>query len=437
MYSTVPVVSVTQFNEYTNEVLANLKFGVRGEIIGYKVSQGKWVTFDLKDATSKISCFSTVYKQNVALEDGMEVICYGYPKIYVPYGRFSFTVEAVEPVGEGALKKAFELTKSRLESEGLFDPKYKKPLPRFPDRIGIVSSPEAAAYTDILRILNNRWGGLEIFLRPVLVQGVNAPGEIVEAIQYFNAHFPVDVILVARGGGSLEDLQAFNDERVCRAIFASKIPIITGVGHERDTTLVDYVADRRASTPSNAAEIAVPDRRDILDQLLWSRRTMDSSMEERIRTLGTQLLHSKTHLDRFVENIQVGFSNLQAKFVTASNRLGSMMQTGQSNIALAEKNIRDILLRRIALSRSRLGERQVFLQSTHPYRLLEKGYSISYQRDAKTIIRSAKSIKWGDKIVSRWRDGEAVSIVEKTTNPSPALPLTREGVAASPLSKGD
>ncbi|MBI4215184.1 MAG: exodeoxyribonuclease VII large subunit, partial [Parcubacteria group bacterium] len=153
----LPIISVTEYHNHLNSVLEGMRFALKGEVSGYKLAQGKWVTFDLKDAGSKVNCFTTIYKLPTPLEDGMEIVCYGGPRIYVPYGRYSFNVDMIELVGEGALRKAFELTKKKLESEGLFDPRHKKPLPRFPETIGIITSPEAAAYTDILRILNNRW----------------------------------------------------------------------------------------------------------------------------------------------------------------------------------------------------------------------------------------------------------------------------------------
>ena len=255
---------------------------VQGEVTGYKTAKETLVFFELKDKQSRVTCFLMKWQQNIPLEDGMEVKATGYPSMFQAAGRFHLRVEQLEPVGEGALQRAFELLKQRLETEGLFAIERKRVLPRFPQRLGLITSPDAAAYTDVLRILNNRWGGLEIVLTPVGVQGTEAIGQIVGAIAYQNQVIKPDVIILTRGGGSLEDLQAFNSEAVARAVFGSAIPIVCGVGHERDITIADLVADVRASTPSNAAERVVPNRQDILYQLNSMVRDMEKTVTDRV-----------------------------------------------------------------------------------------------------------------------------------------------------------
>lgn len=260
------VYQVSEFLEHINSLLGSDIHVIEGEVSGFSVSQGKWVFFDLKDekAEAKVGCFATVFRLKVPLEDGMRVRVIGTPKIYEKSGQFRITVEDVQPIGEGALRRAFELLKKKLAGEGLFAPERKRPIPRFPETIGVIASRESAAYGDFMRILGNRWGGAEVLLAHVQVQGERALNDIVGAFAYFNAmKDKPDVMVLIRGGGSLEDLQAFNSEPVARAIFSSKIPVIVGVGHERDETIADYVADLRASTPSNAAELVTPERREI------------------------------------------------------------------------------------------------------------------------------------------------------------------------------
>ena len=230
-----------------------------GEVASYKVNQGKWVFFDLKDEESSVSCFMSVYQLRVPLEDGMKVVVRGVPKV-TKWGKFSFTVSAIKPVGDGSIKKAFELLKKKLSDEGLFAPEKKRELPKDLTKLGVISSTGAAGYADFVKILNARWGGIHVQVAHTQVQGMDAPDQIIRALKYFNEHSEVQVIAILRGGGSADDLSCFNDEQLVRAIAASKIPVITGIGHEVDESLADLAADVRASTPSNAAEMLTPDR---------------------------------------------------------------------------------------------------------------------------------------------------------------------------------
>jgi exodeoxyribonuclease VII large subunit len=236
---------------------------VEGEVTSFKVNQGKYVFFDIKDQSGSLGCFMSVFQLRTQLEDGMKVRVTANPKL-TPWGKFSLTVRDVQPVGEGSLKRAFELLRTKLEKEGLFATERKRPLPTMPSRIGVISSTSAAGYGDFIKILSERWGGVEIVVAHTQVQGVDAPKQIVRALNYFNQMAePVEVIALVRGGGSADDLSAFNDEPLVRAIASSRIPTIVGVGHEVDVSLADMVADVRAATPSNAAQILVPDRQEI------------------------------------------------------------------------------------------------------------------------------------------------------------------------------
>lgn len=255
----------TEFIAVVNQTLeyAYSSVTIVGEVASFKVNQNKWVFFDVKDEESSVNCFMTLFQLRQPLEDGMKVIVRGVPKL-TKWGKFSFTVTAVQPVGEGSLKKAFELLKKRLANEGLFDEEKKRVLPKYISRLGVISSTQAAGYADFIKILNARWGGIKVQVAHTQVQGLDAPDQIIKALDYFNERGEVEVITILRGGGSADDLACFNDEKLVRAVAGSKIPVITGIGHEVDESLCDLAADVRASTPSNAAEMLTPDRENVL-----------------------------------------------------------------------------------------------------------------------------------------------------------------------------
>lgn len=261
-----PKFSVSDFIAVTNQTLeyAYPVVEVEGEVASFKVNQGKYVFFDLKDESGSVGCFMMLFQLRVPIEDGMKVVVTASPKL-TQWGKFSLTVKAIRPSGEGSIKKSFELLKAKLDKEGLFAPERKRPLPTVPKRIAVVSSTQAAGYADFIKILNDRWGGLTVDVASVMVQGADAPDQIIRALNYFNTQEELpEVIVIIRGGGSQDDLAAFNDEQLVRAIAASRVPTITGIGHETDTSLADLAADVRAATPSNVAQIIVPDRNDII-----------------------------------------------------------------------------------------------------------------------------------------------------------------------------
>lgn len=237
---------------------------IEGEVASFKVNQGKFVFFDLKDDEGTLGCFMMLFQLRTALEDGMRVRVVATPKV-TAWGKFSLTVREVQPVGEGSLKRAFELLRAKLEKEGLFAEERKRSLPAAPQHIAVISSTQAAGYADFVRILNERWGGMQVEVAHVQVQGFEAPKQMVRALQYFNGLEKLpEIIVIIRGGGSADDLSAFNDEVLVRTIAASRVPTVVGVGHEVDESLADFAADVRAATPSHAAQIIVPDRRDII-----------------------------------------------------------------------------------------------------------------------------------------------------------------------------
>lgn len=281
-----PTFSVSAFVASTNQTLEYTypSVAIEGEVSSFKVNQNKFVFFDLKDADASVGCFMTVWQLRIPIEDGMKVIVTATPKL-TPWGKFSLTVQAIRPSGEGSLKKSFELLKAKLETEGLFAPERKRPLPRIPSHIGVISSTQAAGYADFIKIVNDRWGGVRIDVAHVQVQGADAPDQMIRAIKYFNERQELpEVLVIIRGGGSADDLSAFNDELLVREIAASRIPTLVGVGHEVDVSLADLAADVRAATPSNAAQLLVPDRH----ELVRSTRAQVRSLLPRLETAITR-----------------------------------------------------------------------------------------------------------------------------------------------------
>ncbi len=286
--------TVSQFIEVCNQSLdyAFADVVVEGEVASFKINQGKWVFFDLKEGDSSVSCFMVISQLRAALEDGMKVRVKATPKL-TRWGKFSLTVKQVMPVGKGSIKKSFELLKKKLTAEGLFDPAKKRPISQGLTKIGVISSTGAAGYIDFLKIIDNRWGGMEIQTINTQVQGLIAPEQIVRALQHFNEKAEVEAIVIVRGGGSADDLSAFNDEGLARAIAASRIPVMTGIGHEVDESLADLAADVRASTPSNAAERLTPDRhtvaRRVEDMVTSIRRTILDCLNQQDQQILRQL----------------------------------------------------------------------------------------------------------------------------------------------------
>jgi exodeoxyribonuclease VII large subunit len=275
--------SVTDFVAIVNQTFeyALPNVVIVGEVSGLSIRQNKWVRFKLKDDTSAVDFFGSIYQMNTPLEDGMMVAVLGRPRLSDKWG-FSVSMQSVQAVGQGSIKRSFELLKQKLTTEGLFDAARKRSLPELPTHIGVISSTESAGYADFKKILNSRWGGMKVEVAHTLVQGVRAPGQIMRAIEHFNkSGEPPEVLVIVRGGGDPDDLAAFNDEALVRAIAASRIPTLVGVGHEIDTTLADLAADKRAATPSNAAELLVPDKRELIERSWNMVRSIVPSLERR------------------------------------------------------------------------------------------------------------------------------------------------------------
>jgi exodeoxyribonuclease VII large subunit len=349
------VVSVSDAIALINQTLdyAYPTLIIEGEVSSFKINKDRYVFFDIKDDSGTLSCFMTVYQLRIAIEDGMRVRVVANPKL-TQWGKFSLTVRQIAPVGEGSLRRAFELLRAKLDKEGLFAPERKRLLPERPASIGVISSTQAAGYSDFIKILNDRWGGIEIMVANTQVQGANAPGQMVRAIEYFNQRAdPPEVLVIIRGGGSADDLSAFNDEPLVRAIAASRVPVIVGVGHEVDTTLADLAADVRAATPSNAAQILVPDRREIT-------ASVDATTRRMLQLMSRYVQQTR---QRVADNL----TTLQRRW---------------------EREWHDVL--------SRYEQLHAVLQQLDPRSALKRGYAIA-RSDGK-VLRSAQGLKPGDQI---------------------------------------
>jgi len=380
------VFTVADFIAHINDVLSRSwnaeELCVEGEVSDFKISQGQWVNFSLKDDKGLVSIFMTVWNLRVPLQDGMRVQVFGMPRIYPKFGKFSISAERVELVGEGALKKALIALQMKLEKEGLFDESRKRKLPEFPSRIALIASSESAAYGDFVRILGERWGGLQIDLYHVKVQGAGSAEDLVRAIKQANTnHKDYDALVMTRGGGSLEDLMSFNDEQVVRAIYASKIPTLVGIGHERDISLAELAADVRGSTPTDCARRLVPDKADILRNLAYQTDSIERSLKDRIanyqdvlaramRSPGNWIARQKVELDRKTSLISANMRQLHQALLTRY----------RSQIRL--------------------------LASLDPKGVLARGYTMLSDARGRAIT-SVSALKVGTKITAILRDGES------------------------------
>ena len=354
------VLQVSEFVDYLNQTLefAYPTVVIEGEVSGFTISKNKWVFFDLKDSQSTINCFMSVYQLKIPIEDGMKLKVTATPKL-TRWGRFSVTVRSLQPSGEGSMKRAQELLKQKLQKEGLFSPDRKRPLPQYPQRVGVIASVQSAGYADFVKILDDRWGGVELLVADVQVQGDVAPAQIVRAVDYFNQMpEPVDAVVMVRGGGSADDLYSFSTEEVTRAVAGSRSPIVVGVGHEVDINLADLAADVRAATPTNAAELLVPDRQELIQRIDYYHRSMPQLLNEAIQRQKSRLRQNISYL------------------------------AGQ---LLAPKARIEILEERLRLY--------------NPHTILQKGYSIARSQSGE-VVDSVKQVKKGDTLEITLKDGE-------------------------------
>ena len=391
------VLTVTQLNEYirgkldADALLSGI--AVKGEISNYKVYPSGHHYFTLKDEGASLKC--VMFKGNAMRlrfrpDNGVKVIAMGKISVYLRDGVYQLYCTAMAMDGIGDLYAAFEELKRKLAAQGLFDPAHKKPIPRYPATIGIVTSSAGAAIHDMLRILRKRYPLSEVRLLPVRVQGVEAPGEIAAAIRYANYHKLADLLIVGRGGGSIEDLWAFNDERVAYAIYESKIPVISAVGHEPDVTISDYVADLRAATPSNAAELAVPDQ----DAL---RQNLDSMAVAMTVALNRQVKAARQHLDVLSRSAALrsptGYVDQRRK----------TLELLQNRLVSAESNLVQRRRRQFVAGVSKL-------DAMSPLKVLTRGYALAKTQDGE-VLKSVEQVKPGDSITVNLSDGSIKAAV--------------------------
>jgi exodeoxyribonuclease VII large subunit len=408
------IFSVSEFIEYINIAVGQRRVSVEGEVSGYNVNQGKWVFFDLKDEDGKIGCFAAAWNLGTALEDGMQIVVHGVPRIHPKSGKFSITVQSVELRGEGALRRAYELTKKKLEQEGLFDPSRKRDLPRFPETIGVIASRDSAAYSDFSRIVNGRWSGLTILLYHVQVQGARAIDDIVRAFEWFNtqgAHYGVESIALIRGGGSLEDLQAFNSEAVARVVFGSKIPVVCGVGHERDETLADYAADVRAATPTHAASLIVPDREEALsavsENTIFLSRSRSHLMEWYASRTHTAALTLHTALRERIG----GIADLLHLFTRSGEDVRARVGLLRNRCDHARALLAERFAARVELHTQSLAFIKRTLAQMNPLTVLSRGYTIVRKKGA--LVTRTKGLHAGDELSVTFADGAILTEVTK------------------------
>lgn len=397
------ILSVSQINEHIRSIIDRdlLLAGVaiRGEISNYKVYPSGHHYFTIKDEGSALKCVmfrSSAVRLKFRPENGMKIIAMGKISVYPRDGAYQLYCSALALDGVGDLHAAFEQLKGKLAAQGLFDPEHKKPLPKYPKTIGIITSSAGAAVHDMLRILKKRYPLVKALLLPVRVQGAEAPGEIAAAISYANRHQIADLLIVGRGGGSLEDLWAFNEEIVAHAIYNSTIPVISAVGHEPDVTISDYVADVRAATPSNAAELAVPDQ-DAIKQML------DSISDAMATSVIKQLKTSRQHLDVLsnTPSLQDPTRYIKQHRNKLNLALTRLFACGQSNISSRKQRFISLTAKLDAMS---------------PLKVLTRGYAM-VQSPGGSVVRSVKQVTPEEKIQISVSDGTiSATIIEAKEN---------------------
>jgi exodeoxyribonuclease VII large subunit len=393
------IYEVSQINEYIKSMLDSDELlgsvCVRGELSNYKIYPSGHHYFTMKDAEGSLRCVmfrGNALRLRFRPENGMKVLAMGRVTVFPRDGAYQLYCTELSPDGVGDLYVAFEQLKQKLAAEGLFSPERKKPLPVYPHRIAIITSGAGAAVMDMLRILGKRYPLSKVMILPVRVQGAEAPAEITGAIRYANRWKIADVILTGRGGGSMEDLWAFNDERVARAIFESDIPVVSAVGHEPDVTISDFVADLRAATPSNGAELVAPDQNDLRAQLLHDQARMGTAMNRLIKSSRQTLsaLSSKRVLQspvNYLEDKRMQLDYSHKQLIAASRQLLANKRQGFIRLTSA-------------------------LDAMSPLKVLGRGYSI-VKGESGSVIQSASEVSLGQRIHVRMRQGSLVAAVEQ------------------------
>jgi len=438
------ILTVSQLNNNIKFLLEET-FGsllVEGEVSNLRRPQSGHVYFTLKDDKSQINAVffrqfgAYKRKSNFELEEGLKVLCRARLNVYLPRGEYQLVIESVEPLGIGALQKAFEQLKAKLAEEGLFDERYKKNLPFLPRKIGVVTSPTGAVIKDILNITHRRFPVADILIAPVRVQGDEAAAEIIQALRNLHSHGGVEVIVIARGGGSLEDIAPFNDEALAREIFNSSIPIVSAVGHETDFTICDFVADLRAPTPSAAAELIVPEWMELLTKIDSIKQRLINVYCRYVKDKKDTIVELQRRLKdprRFMVNLQIQLDYLRERMKAAVyqkqhylyNNLRELdlrirHQSPARQISekrLLVKNARDNMIKsfsyRMTAFNERLRKNSAVLQSLSPLVVLQRGYSITRSVVSGAIIRQADVLNVGEDVTVQLAKGSFYAKVEK------------------------
>jgi exodeoxyribonuclease VII large subunit len=391
------IYTVSEINKYIRVIIEDSFPGVwiEGEVANLTYHTSGHIYFGLRDATASLKCafFRGANQQlKFKLKDGMKVICFGSLSVYEPRGDYQLIVKEVEPKGVGALQLQFQQLKEKLTKEGLFDDSHKVPIPYLPTRIGIVTSPTGAAIRDILNIARRRFANVEIIINPVKVQGADAKDEIAAAIRQFNGLKNIDVMIVTRGGGSLEDLWPFNEEVVARAIYESVIPVISAVGHEIDFTISDFVADFRAPTPSAAAELVIPKKDDLINLINTAATRLKNALTGRIAMLAEKL------------------NRLRASYAL-KQPLNMIMQHEQTIDGLF-KDLKKSVEHALDMRREKYGSVYGKLEAFNPLAILARGYSVTTRVTDGVIVKDAALLKAGDVVETKLGKGRFRSRVE-------------------------
>jgi len=364
-----PIFDVTGAVAVLNQTLeyAYPTITVVGELANFKVAKGKWVYADLKDDASKLRMFGTVFQMPGPLEDGMMLEVVAEPRLHQQFG-FSLNIKSVRPVGEGSIKKAADLLRAKLEAEGLFAPERKRHVPQAPSRIGLIASEQSAAYADFMKILNARWQGVEVVVYDAQVQGEAAAESIIGGIKFFNEHpNPPDVIVLTRGGGSPDDLSAFSLEAVVRAVSSSRVFTLVAVGHEIDVSLAELAADMRASTPSNAAELLFPDRKEVSRQLALQSKSLSEIVQQQLELRQSMINDTKK----------------------------SLLTSVEVSLEKVTQNLKHY---------------RALLESIHPKSTLKRGYAIV--QTGNKLVKSSKQLTKGTKVKLTLHDGSKKAEVQ-------------------------
>ena len=413
------IYSVSEFVRALNNALEQLDCSIVGEVTEVNKHRSGHVYFVVKDRKDEAVINCAIWKgkyivNNIEIKIGDELVLHGKPNYYAPYGKLSFIVDKIEYEGEGSLKKKFEELKKKLSQKGYFDVERKRELPVFPEAIGLMTAPGSRAYSDVMKTINERWSGITIKFYPIQVQGVGSTESIMEAFTYFNEHKGVDVLILTRGGGSLEDLATFNSEDVASIIFSSKIPVICGIGHEADESLAEYVADKRASTPTNAGEIVAPDKKEIGFRI--SRMAtgitgaVTTALEQEHNEMVSLLARAQSRVE---EKIESAYMRINTTIASIATRIEGRVERGMLLINARVSMLLQSYDHARTVAHDQLSSHVRLLKNIDPRTLLKKGYALQWNAEGG-LITSVKDVTVGETMRTQLSDGDLESTITKT-----------------------